>query len=95
MTPEAMILAAKKQQDLTGRKDADVALVIPGKWPDGGTKRLAGMRGPRGRCVAEYEDAVLCLFKADAVIAFCSKYIPVLSIRMAATTPPSSLGRPG
>jgi len=71
MTGAGLIAAAVKQQELTGRDDADVSFVIPGKWPaKGNHKRLAGRRGPLGPCVAEYEDSVLCLFKANEVIAF-------------------------
>lgn len=81
MTSQEMILAAHKQQKLTGRKDADVAFVIPGKWPDGGKKRLAGRVGPLGTCMAEYEDAVLCLFKADEVLSYCSQFLPKLTIK--------------
>jgi hypothetical protein len=88
MTPESMILAAKNQQDRTGRKDAAVTFIIGGSWPTGGTKKLAGKIGPKGRCLVEYEDAVLCEFKADAVIAFCSKLIPRLTLRMAAKPAP-------
>lgn len=87
-----MILAAKKQQDLTNNKSADVAFVIPGKWPASGKKKLAGKIGPLGQCVAEYEDACLCLFAADAVISFCAKFIPVLSLRMDAKIPQPSDG---
>ena len=80
MTPGEMILAAKKQQDLTGKKDAAVSFMIPGKWPErGDKKRLAGRKGPLGNCAAEYEDAVLCIFKADEVIAFAAKLLPVIS----------------
>jgi hypothetical protein len=85
---ESMILAAKKQQDLTGKKDAAVSFIIPGPWPPSGTKRLAKRQGPVGQCVAEYEDACLCLFKADAVIKWCSKFIGVLSLRMDGQLPP-------
>lgn len=74
MTVTDMIASAKTQQDLTGNPAADVAFVIPGKWPDGGDrKRLLGRRGPYGQCVAEYEDAVLCVFKADEVIRFLTR----------------------
>ena len=78
---QEMILAAHKQQKLTGRKDADVALVIPGKWPDNDKKRLAGKAGPLGQCMAEYANCVLCLFKADEVIRYCSKFLPKLTIK--------------
>lgn len=80
MTSQEMILAAHKQQKLTGRKDCYVTFVIPGKWPDGGKKRLAGRTGPLGTCMAEYKDAVLCLFKADEVLTFCSRSLPKLTI---------------
>lgn len=78
MSPGEMILAAKKQQDLTGKPDAAVSFVVPGKWT-GDTKRLVGRKGPLGQCVAEYEDAVLCIFKADEVIAFAAKLLPTIS----------------
>lgn len=82
MNPQEMVAAAYKQQQLTGRKDADVSFIIMGKWPAKGYfKRLAGKRGPLGRCVAEYEDAVLCLFKADEVIRFCAPLLPTLKIQ--------------
>lgn len=83
-TPRAqsMIVAAHNQQKLTGRKDADVSFVIPGAWPNGGKKRLAGKAGPLGDCVAEYEDAVLCVFKADEVISFCAQFLPVLEFKL-------------
>lgn len=85
MTPSEMILEAHNQQKLTGRKDADVAFVIPGSWPKNDRKRLCGKRGPLGQCMAEYEDAVLCLFKANEVISFCSEALPVLEIRLPLT----------
>lgn len=77
---QSMVAAAYNQQQLTGRKDADVAFVIMGEWPDSGRKRLAGKRGPLGRCMAEYEDSVMCLFKADEVIRFCAPLLPTLKI---------------
>ncbi len=90
MTPGEMILAAKRQQDRTGKKDAAVSFVIPGKWPDNGDrKRLAGRKGPLGQCMAEYEDAVLCLFKADEVITFAAKLLPTVSFRRAPSAAPS------
>lgn len=82
MTAGEMIMAAKKQQELTGKPDAAVSFVIRGKW-SGNTKRLAGRKGPLGQCVAEYEDAVLCIFKADEVIAFAAKLLPTISFREA------------
>jgi hypothetical protein len=82
MTPGEMVVAAYKQQQLTGKKDADVAVVSPGKWPaKGDAKRLCGRKGPLGRCMAEYEDAVLCLFKADEVIRFASQALPVVEFK--------------
>lgn len=75
-----MVAQAYKQQQLTGKKDADVAFVIPGKWPASGRKRLAKRSGPFGRCMAEYEDAVLCLFKADEVITFLAPLLPTVTI---------------
>jgi len=81
MTPGEMILSAKKQQDLTGRKDAVVSFMIRGKWPDSGdSKRLAGRKGPLGQCLAEYEDAVLSAFRADEVIAFAAKLLPRITL---------------
>lgn len=81
MTLGEMILAAVKQQKLTGRKNADVAFVIPGKWPaNGDYKRLCGRKGPLGRCMAEYEDAVMCLFRADEVITFAAKMLPTMKL---------------
>lgn len=80
MSPGDMIIAAKKQQNLTGNVKADVAFVIPGKWPKGDRKRLCGRAGPYGKCMAEYEDAVLCLFAADEVIAFAAKLLPVIRL---------------
>lgn len=80
MNAQSMILAAYDQQLLTGKKDAAVSFVIPGKWPANDKKRLADKRGPVGQCLAEYEDAVLCMFRADEVIAFCSQFLPVLEI---------------
>ncbi len=68
-----VVAAAQKQQKLTGKQDAVVSLVIPGKWPASGKKRLCGRRGPLGQCMAEYEDAVMCLFKADELLAFASQ----------------------
>ena len=80
MAPGEMILAAKTPQDLTGKPDAAISFVIPGKWPDRSDfKWLAGRKGPLGQCVAEYEDAVLCVFKADEVIAFAAKLLPTIS----------------
>ena len=80
MNAQSMIAAAYKQQQLTGRKDADVSFIISGKWPEGQHKRLNGRKGPLGRCIAEYEDAVLCLFKANEVVRYCSQFLPVLEI---------------
>ncbi len=80
MKPGDIVMAAYKQQQLTGKKDADVALVIPGKWPDGGSKRLFGRKGPLGRCVAEYEDSVLCLFKADELITAVAPLLPTITL---------------
>lgn len=81
MSPAEMIAAAYKQQQLTGKKDADVSFVVPGMWPRGDKKRLLGRKGPLGRCMAEYETSVLCLFKANEVISFCSQFLPVLEIK--------------
>lgn len=66
--------AARKQQSLTGKEDAVCAFVLPGKWPRGGKKRLFGKNGgPFGECLAEYEDAVLCAFKANEIIAYMER----------------------
>jgi len=75
MIAQKLIEAAKKQQELTGKQDADVSFVIPGKWPSGGKKRLARNKGPIGQCLAEYENCVLCLFKSNEVILFAEKII--------------------
>lgn len=81
MTPEQMVALACQQQQLTGRKDADVAFIVPGKWPDSGKKRLFGRKGgPVGQCIGEDEDAVLCLFKADEVIRACSRLLRVVTL---------------
>ncbi len=76
MNQEEIILAAQKRQKQTGTQDAEIAIVIRGKWPNGGKKRLAGRAGPFGQCIAEYEDSVLCLFKADQVISFLTPQCP-------------------
>lgn len=74
MDAEAMIEWAKFQQSLTGKLDADVSFVVPGKWPKkGDQKRLAGRRGPLGQCVSEEQRGLVVLFKADEVIAFLER----------------------
>lgn len=81
MTPGEMVAAAYKQQQLTGRKDAAVSFMLPGKWPiRTDTKRLFGRKGPIGQCVAEYEDAVLVAFQADEVITACAPLLPTISL---------------
>ena len=78
---QSMIAQAYKQQQLTGKKDADVIFVVKGKWPDSGKKRLLGKHGgPLGTCVAEFEFDCLVLFKADQVISFLAKFLPVMKI---------------
>ena len=47
----------------------------------GGRKRLFKQSGPLGRCMAEYEDAVLCLFKADEVLRHCAQFLPKITIK--------------
>lgn len=85
---KSMILQAYKQQQLTGRKNADVAFFVMGKWPESGKKRLLGKHGgPVGRCMAEYEDSVLCLFHADEVIRHLSKFLPTITIGKILSTP--------
>ena len=64
-----------------GRDDCTIALVIPGKWPRGGKKRLDGRAGPLGIAIGEYEDAVLCTFAANDVVAYCARFLPTLTIR--------------
>lgn len=77
---QQLVAQAYRQQELTGRADADVSVFVPGKWPDAGRKRLDGRKGPLGRCAVEYEDAVMCLFKADELIAYCAKFLPTITI---------------
>jgi len=80
MTPQEIVMAAYSQQKRTGKKDADVAIVIKGKWADKG-KRLWGKKGgPLGQCMAEYEKDVLCLFKADELISYASKFLQTISL---------------
>lgn len=81
MTPGEIVMAAYKQQQMTGRKDAEVSIFVRGSWNDNG-KRLAGRKGgPLGQCMAEYEDGCLCLFKADELITYASKLLPTLTIK--------------
>ncbi len=81
MTPGEIVAAAYKQQQLTGKKDADVSLFVRGKWPtNGNRKRLFGRKGPMGQCVAEFEDAVLCLFKANELISAMAPLLPTITI---------------
>jgi hypothetical protein len=81
VTPQDIVAAAYNQQQRTGKKDADVSLVIPGKWPPSGKKRLFGRGGgPLGRCIVEYEDAVLCLFRADELIVAVAPLLPTITI---------------
>ena len=88
MSPQEMVAAAYNQQQLTGKKDAAVSFIIPGAWPaTGNRKRLAGRKGPLGQCLAEYEDAVLCAFRADEVIAFAAPLLPTMTIGPRGTNP--------
>lgn len=80
MNPGEIVMAAYKQQQLTGRKDADVSIFVRGNWSDGG-KFLAGRGSPKGQCMAEYEDGCLCLFKANELIAYVSKKLPTIKAR--------------
>lgn len=80
-TAQSLITAAWNQQKITGKKDADVAIVVKGKWPDSGRKRLFGKSGPWGNCMAEYEHDVLCLFKADEVIKACASMLPTIKMQ--------------
>lgn len=74
MIGEHILQAAKKQQQLTGKQDADVSFLVKGSWPaKGERKRLFLRSGPYGHCVAEYEDSVLCVFKANEVIEAVEK----------------------
>ena len=56
--------------------DGRIVLRLPGRWPKGGEyKRLAGRRGPKGRCVAEDVDkngkpVVMVDFLAQDVLDF-------------------------
>lgn len=75
MRLEDLKQAALKQQELTQRTDAPVVFFVNGKWPNGDRKRLAGKRGPLGRCLVEYEDCVMCEFKANEVLDFVGKYL--------------------
>lgn len=77
MTPGEIVMAAYKQQKLTGRKNADVSIFVRGNWSDGG-KRLNGRSSPLGQCMAEYEDGCLCLFKADELITYAAKMLPTI-----------------
>jgi hypothetical protein len=52
---------------------AKMALVVVGKWPDGGRKRLAGRRGPLGQCISEDEDHCICVFDAQEVLSWALK----------------------
>ena len=68
---ESMLAACRKQQELQKKPDAMVTFFVPGKWPDSGRKKLLGRHGgPVGRCVAEFEDSILCEFQADVVVKF-------------------------
>ena len=82
MNPGEVVKAAYTQQQLTGREDADVALVIKGQWPPNGRKRLFGRKGPLGKCMAEYEDSVLCLFRADELITAIAPLLPTITIKL-------------
>ncbi len=42
---------------------------------------MFGKQGPLGNCIAEYEDSVMCVFKADEVISYCSQFLPKLTIK--------------
>ena len=69
MTPQELIDAAKRQQELTGNPAAVVSLVLPGRCPPSCRKRLFGKAGPWGHVVNETRDSVTCLFPADEIIA--------------------------
>lgn len=74
-----LITLAKHQQQFIGKDDADVSFVIPGSWPRSGRKRLFGRHGgPLGRCIAEHEDSVLCVFAANEVIAAAEHHLAAL-----------------
>ncbi len=77
---QSLVAQAYSQQQRTGKKDADVAVLVKGKWPDSGRKRLFGKFGPWGQCMAEYETDVMCLFKADEVIKACTPYLPTITL---------------
>lgn len=74
MTIEDIEKAAKKQQELTGRPDATVTFLIPGKWPKSGKKQLFRGMSLVGDCVNEERNAVLVAFRADEVLATCAKF---------------------
>lgn len=75
---QGLIAAAAKQQELQQKQDAAaVSFFIRGKWPtNGNTKRLDGRKGPLGYCSAEFEDSVLCIFKANEIISYAAKFLP-------------------
>jgi len=68
MTIEEMITKCRKQQEITGKVDAEVMFIIPGRWGKRNTRRLFP-GGPKGEIVAETERGVHCFSRADEVIA--------------------------
>jgi len=78
MTPSEIVMAAYRQQNIAGRKDADVSIFVRGAWNDKGKRLLGRKGGPLGQCMAEYEDGCLCLFKADELIAYAAKFLPTI-----------------
>jgi hypothetical protein len=71
MTLEELKAKALKQQELTGRKDADVMLVLPQRWKHQKKMRLLGKGGgPEGEPVSDVGDLTGCFFKADVLLAW-------------------------
>lgn len=59
---------------------------MSGEWPKSGDRKRLDRRSPKsplGYCACEYEDSVLCVFKADEVIAYAQKFLPVVKMTMA------------
>ena len=74
MTLIEMRNAAIVQQRLTDNKHTGVAFVVPGKWGSG-KKCLLGRRGPKGDCVNDMGDRVLCMFDAELVREYLNRVI--------------------
>lgn len=71
MTLEDMKAKALKQQELTGRKDADVMLVLPQRWKNQKKMRLLGQGGgPEGVPISDIGKGTGCFFKADVLLAW-------------------------